>query len=206
MNSPSATNMFFRNTTDRLVLRLYATGSGLLLVLFAQLCMSNSQSLSGPETAVAGVGVAALAAGLLLRFNAMFRAFWSSSFGKLATVVYSALATVLAIRPAKNIVANALQLPPTDFPVTLGFWTVLCTPEIWLIGAAILVFICYVLFLCAVAIACLSTREPIDSILELIAHAMASRWTRPRRMVAARARFVVFAFLDTSRPPQWPYC
>jgi hypothetical protein len=44
--------------------------------------------------------------------------------------------------PAKHIVSSALRLPATDFTSTVALWTLLCAPEFWLFGAA-LVSVCF---------------------------------------------------------------
>ncbi|EIM93076.1 hypothetical protein WQE_51402 [Paraburkholderia hospita] len=121
MNTQIDASNFLRSLRDRFAPTLYIAGTSLLLIGTIVTAKSDFSALLW--TTVSGLGMVALTIGFLLRFQTVFLVLWGSWIGKLATLAYSALAAVVAIIPAKHIVGDALQLQPTDFPITLGLWT-----------------------------------------------------------------------------------
>ncbi|EEF26115.1 conserved hypothetical protein, partial [Ricinus communis] len=184
-----------RSRRDTTALVLYV--AGIVVVLLEPWDIARSHASGWSHTVIFGAGVVALVVGFVLRTRKVFTRLWKSWLGKVVTVMYSALAAVVAAIPARHIVAGALHLPSTDFPITLSFWTVLCTPQVWLAGAAVAVTAGYALLLCSIGIAFLSMHDPIDRVVEAVANALPSDWMWPQKIVEGRGRFLVFAFLDT---------
>ena len=101
-----------------------------------------------PNALLLTAAVCALIAGFLIRFFPLIAAVWSHPFARWFLFVYGAMATIVATAPAKHIVSGALRLPATDFTSTLAFWTLLCAPELWLSGGALVATAIYTFLFC----------------------------------------------------------
>ncbi|MGT2476623.1 hypothetical protein [Paraburkholderia terrae] len=130
--------------------RLYATSGAFSLAAFGLRSLTPPSNVFAPF--LYALAVCTLTVAFFQRFRSLFTTAWRNQFVRWLIVIYGAIATVVATVPAKHIIADAMGLPAIDFASTLALWTLLCAPELWLFGAALIPLAAYAGLLCSVAI------------------------------------------------------
>jgi hypothetical protein len=77
---------------------------------------------------------------------------------------------LLAVIPARLLVADALGLPPQDFEITVAVWSILLYPAVWLFMTAVCTFLICVVFLLLALLLDLTTTPLLDLPLRTIGH------------------------------------
>jgi len=122
-------------------------GSGLVVVgLVPILVRQKSSTFSEAILILAGI---AFAAGFAYWFLPQLRKVWGFPLGKLAVMLLHGLILLLSAILARFLVAEALRLPPQDFDMTVGIWTLVLYLPVWLFVIAFLTFLFY-----AIALVC----------------------------------------------------
>lgn len=87
---------------------------------------------------IALLAVIAFAVGFASWVGPQLKKIWDSSFGKLALALLHGLVLLLSAILARFLVAEALRLPPQDFDLTIGIWTLVLYLPVWLCTISVL--------------------------------------------------------------------
>ncbi len=113
--------------------RIYARALGLFAgaVLLADSSDPVVTGVVGPV--ILFLSLLLFGAGFLTWLFRTVSQWWKSAAGRSAIVLFNGAVLLLAVGPARTIVANALGLPPTDFDLTVGICVLLLYPMVALV-------------------------------------------------------------------------
>lgn len=118
-------------------LKLYIAGA---IVFF---CLSILLLKSSPEfplwaLPLSLLGIAFFVAGFLLWLLPKARTLWATRRGRWLVWLVHAAIVFIAVIPARELVAHALGLPPSDFDLSVTFWSIVFIVPIWLVLVSLL--------------------------------------------------------------------
>ena len=136
---------------------MYNVGGVLLILGHAPLLLKRD-----PSTFFVAIAFLSFAVGFASWAGPQLRKVWESSLGKLLLPLLHGLVLLLSIIWARFLVAEALGLPPQDFDMTVGIWTLVLYVPVWVFVIAILTFLFYVMAMVSILIL-----EIVNLILDL---------------------------------------
>lgn len=137
---------------------------------------------------LAGLASLLFATGFAAWCSPYLRAGWASPIGRPVLALVHALVLLLAIFPAKFLVAQAMKLPPQYFEVTVGICTLLFYPAMWLLVLSFIALLLVIVFTLTSYLLQWTTLPLIDETLMLFGKAFPAESSSRNFFIEGRRR------------------